>query len=362
MASEAQTIFSLEARTNCFLELATRSLGSPAKFDEIWTLHSLLVDDLAQQDFNYSDLRKVLVPSTDPKKKERAYVFDWSAASSAMYGNEFFNILFEQLDRKSMHSIAAGDFLAIQKGHLFIAEDLISRIDGHGELELSSVNQLYVIYLNNVSESLHQRITSAAKRNIAYKGSVDTTFISPTKVMLACTLCSVGIWHQGAMLLPGRSMDEHIAGEYLSPYNFSESEARIVSVAGELWDLFMKYKIEAPAALELNDISLSVNALSREVFELSSLEVVLEDSKHGYLREEKAGSVKRSGLDGLSSKEVAEQIRTRLAQNYIFRLTRIEDYATEKFETIVEFNNQVRTRIALEYMSQERKLRVITMF
>jgi len=362
MASQPQTIFSLEARTNCFLELATKSLDSSATFDEIWNLNSLLVGSLAEQNFDYLDLRSVLVPSTDPKKTERAYIFDWSDASSAMYGNEFFALLFEQFDRQSMHSVAAGDFLAVQKGHLFIAEDLVSRIDGHGELKPSSLNQLYVIYLNNVSESLHGRITNAAKLNRAFRGSVDMTYLSPTKVMLACTLCSVGIWHKGVMLLPGWSMDEHVAGEYLSPYNFTDSGARIVTVASELWGLFMKYKIEAPAALELNDIALSVNALSQEVFEFSSLEVILEDSKHSYLRKEKSGSVKRSGLSGLSSEEVSEQIRARLAQNYIFRLTRMEDYGVQKFETVVEFDGQVRTRIAFEYMTEEQKLRIITMF
>lgn len=59
---------------------------------------------------------------------------------------------------------------------------------------------------------------------------------------------------------------------------------------------------------------------------------------------------------------MSEQIRARLAQNYIFRLTRMEDYGVQKFETVVEFDGQVRTRIAFEYMAEEQKLRIITMF
>jgi hypothetical protein len=94
---------------------------------------------------------------------------------------------------------------------------------------------------------------------------------------------------------------------------------------------------------------------------LVDCEVILEESKLGYLMAEKASSLKRMALAGLSATDVADQIRRKLAANYIYNLARSDSVKTLKFNIVLEANG-ARCTCALGYRPEDRQLRVITLF
>jgi hypothetical protein len=94
---------------------------------------------------------------------------------------------------------------------------------------------------------------------------------------------------------------------------------------------------------------------------LVDCEVILEKSKLGYLMAEKASSLKRMALAGLSATDVADQIRRKLAANYIYNLARSDSVKTLKFNIVLEANG-ARCTCALGYRPEDKQLRVITLF
>jgi hypothetical protein len=73
-------------------------------------------------------------------------------------------------------------------------------------------------------------------------------------------------------------------------------------------------------------------------------------------------TLERSGFEGLSSADIAEQIRCKVKANYIYNLARSEDGSTMKFNILLENPGLARFLCALEHRPQDRQLRVITLF
>jgi hypothetical protein len=87
---------------------------------------------------------------------------------------------------------------------------------------------------------------------------------------------------------------------------------------------------------------------------------MLEDAKFRY--ENKAGSLKRAGFEGLTADAVAAQIRSKVNANYIYNHGRAANGQTLKFNVILEADTGARTECALEYRPADKTLRVITFY
>src|SRR5260370_41035507 len=83
------TIFTLEARSNVLLDVMRDhlNLNDQHVFNLIQGLFRRLRTLLASKDIEYSRLKPALVPNTG-RRHERAFVFDWSKATSSFYGGE----------------------------------------------------------------------------------------------------------------------------------------------------------------------------------------------------------------------------------------------------------------------------------
>ena len=112
---------------------------------------------------------------------------------------------------------------------------------------------------------------------------------------------------------------------------------------------------------------MSLNSISTQVVPLDECEVEVEEAKLRYLKSEKVGSMKRSGLLALSKEELQKQIKERLRENYIFNMELLEEHNVMKFNTILNLRADdtdalFKMLLSLEYKPSERRVRLITMF
>lgn len=79
-----KTIYTIEARSNVYLESMAEYLGLDNKeiYDTIESMHADLLIELAKIKVNYHDLKNALTPQKE--KREIAFVFD-SEKQSRMY-------------------------------------------------------------------------------------------------------------------------------------------------------------------------------------------------------------------------------------------------------------------------------------
>lgn len=112
LSTSFDTIFTLEARSNVLLEVITDhfNLSDQHVFNEIQGLFRWLRTLLASKGIEYSKLKGALVPNTG-RRHERAFVFDWSKATSGAYGPEAVHAILPVLDAHSTQSVLCGDWL-----------------------------------------------------------------------------------------------------------------------------------------------------------------------------------------------------------------------------------------------------------
>jgi hypothetical protein len=96
-----ETIFTLEARENVFLEamVAAHDLSTKETYEEIRGLFENLIDVLQEKSVNYEDLKYALIPRSD--RTEVALVFNTHQIESAAYGVEVFKHILPLLEKRS---------------------------------------------------------------------------------------------------------------------------------------------------------------------------------------------------------------------------------------------------------------------
>jgi hypothetical protein len=160
------TIFTLEARSNVVLDVIADyfNLSDQRVFDEIQSMFRQLQTLLASKGVEYSKLQGALVPNTG-RRHERAFVFDWSKATSGFYGAEAVHAILPVLDARSTHSVLCGDWLPKAD----FAEMLSASPSASTERQMvqrgGRGDTLLVVYLNNLSPAATSRIHAAYAGN-----------------------------------------------------------------------------------------------------------------------------------------------------------------------------------------------------
>lgn len=95
---------------------------------------------------------------------------------------------------------------------------------------------------------------------------------------------------------------------------------------------------------------------------IDDFEVQLDEAKWKYLQDQKGGSLNRVGMEGLDAAAIAARIREKVDDSYMYRLARATNGDTLKFNVMLEPIPGVRAECALEYLPQQRVLRVITLY
>lgn len=357
------TIFTLEARSHMLLEVAAAQfkMTDEQVFRDIQRAHRELIQVLVSKGINYQDLRNALVPTTN--RNERAYLLNWEKVQSANYGRVIVENVLHAFDPRSSHSVLLGDWI-YNKGHnAWSVGELRKALAGAAAPYTGQGHDLYIVYVNNLSDGQADELHASFQRLSAYVGFLDLTFASPLKAYISTMLVRAFIKHR-KLIIQGHE-DDRPNSENISmlPYGFEAAGYALRSLQSWLYGIFLSFKIERPVFLPNDtDTRFSLLAMGASSAELDEFEVALDDRKLQYLKDKHPEGLERSGFAGPGATDIAEQIRGKVKANYIYNLARSGDGSTMKFNILLENPGVARFLCAMEYRPNERQLRVITLF
>lgn len=364
----AKPLHTLDARDNVMLEVIQQyfKLTPERMFCEIQGLRQAAEDALTRKGISYDALKTALVP--DRQRREIALVFDSRSIESSWYGYDVFVRLIPLLDKKSNHSILAGDY-ADRPGQL---EELFSAFEEAVMLrrgvEFRHPTQFYIVYINNLTDTMVAHLDEGLKDYDAYVGIADMTYTSRFKIYLSTMLVNLCIKH-GRFILQGHEPDRDSTEDVNTcGYPFEENGFVCRSINADVMGVVLSYKIERPVFPGFeSDTHFALNAVSTTPLPLNDFDIHVEEAKLEYLKREKAGSMSRAGLASVDSAQLAARIREKVQDSYIYNLSFSAEHDVIKFNVILELpkgKTSERTRLlaALEYQPDRKLLRLITLY
>lgn len=355
-------VHTLDARDNVMLDVtfADQPEASGEQMRQaIAAAASDAIEALQRRRIGYSDLRTALTPQV--QRKEIALFFD-SSVMDGWYGGEAALAVLPHLDRRGNHSILTGD--VIWRDQDMVLRELNQVGNWWRAAEIVNSNQLYCVYVNNLSSAAFEALVAGLELVDAAVGYADCTFGSPLKNILS-TCVGTRYVKLGPRFISSHPFDSEIdTNENAAGWPLEDFGYTCWSIDDLSYGLFLGYKIENTwAPLAFNDGHFSMAAATGIWRDPRTIPISVEAAKLDYLAREKAGSLSRAGLAGMSSEELAEQLQLRLAQSYIFSLRWNSELNYSNFATAIEFDHegqQVRLRAALKYENEE--LGLVTLY
>lgn len=359
-------IHTLDARGNVMLEVMRDYFNlSPKQMrNEIINERKIVEHYLDKKGIIYNNLKNALTP--DKKKKEIALVFDTLQIDSDWYGYDVFNRLIPILRKESSHSILAGDYLGSNFPQSTLCESLLENIKTRHSSEYKYSSQHYIIYINNLTDEMFNRLDEGLMNYAPYVGFTDMSHTSKLKTILSTMLVNCFVKYQDIIIQshePDRDNSENI-NTY--GYPFEKYGLKCVSISSDLFGVFLSYKIERPVVDGFKeDTYFALNAIHLNICELDSLTILIEDAKLKYIQNAKEGCLEAAGIKNITSQELEDEIKKRINSSYIYSMSYNEKFNVAKFNIMLEFNNnrkKIKLLAAMEYMPQSKKLRLITLF
>lgn len=344
------SIHTVEARDNAMLDVIfehPEGRGEEIRGEIVMALGTA-IGQLGDRGVHYANLRTALTPQVD--KKELALLFD-SAVMSGWYGGDAAEAVLPHLDRKSNHSILTGDIIFKDLDLLLTvlnAEGVFWR-----ETSISVSQQIYVVYVTNLSDGGFNRLVEGVRSCHGAIGYVDCTYAGVTKTILS-TCIGTRYVKVGSSFVNSHPFDaDEDANENAAGWPFAEHGYSYCSIADLYFDLFLRYKVESvfPGSA-FNDGHFSLAAVTGIWADPRTLPVSVDDGKRKYLEDQKGGSLAKAGLSGLSADEIASKIKEKIAANYIYNLVWNSEKGYSNFATMIEFEHagrKVRLRAALKF-------------
>ena len=359
-----ESIYTLDARENVFLESmkATFNFSTQEMYREIREIFSQTVDILREKNVKYEQLKNALIPRAE--RKEIALVFDTNNIDSAMYGSKAFAKVLPLLETDSTLSCLCGDFIGNNENQGFLRTVFQNEIHQINGTTYQSSDQFFIIYFNNLSLRQFTALKDGLASYPPFTGFFDLTFTSPIKTLLSTMLIRLFIKTKKTILL-GSSESEDGNSTF---YPFEEYGYKCLGIDDMCYGIFLSYKIEREifSGFEM-DTDLSVNAISENALNIRNFNLIIEESKLKYLQENKIDNLERANLHTLSRDELAEVIKKKIQENYLYNLSYSDEFKTIKFNILLEMpriNNDIpmKLRAALEYLESTHELRLITLF
>lgn len=340
------------------------NLSDPQVFQMIQGLLQPTVEILASKGIVYEELRPVLVPTRG--RHDRALVFNYTKFDTGMYGRDVVHRLLPLLRPNSSHSFLFGDWLHGERSDSAFGKWLEGSPGAVGSVNLKLAHEryspYYFAYLNNFTSADAVRIDQAFKSHPAYIGTLDLDFDSPVKTYLSTCLVRDFIKHR-QVIIKGHEDDRDPAEDHnLALFDFDQFGLTVRSLPSMYYGVLLSYKIERLHMPQDGDRRFSLNALTPAPKMIDDFEVQLDEAKWKYLQEQKGGSLKRAGMAGLDAAGIASRIREKVDDSYIYRLSRATNGDTLKFNVMIEATPGARIECALEYLPEQRLLRVMTLY
>jgi len=365
---ETKPIHTLNARGNVMLEV-TRDyfrLSPDVMHREIQGMRHQIETTLGAKEIQYDALKTALVP--DRKRREIALFFDTTKIDDSWYGLPVFKRYMPLFGKKSNHSVLAGDYIDNGAGQKLLYEVLSDELKLARPVTCQHSSQFYVIYINNLTNSMFQHFSKALQDYSAYAGFADMTYGSRLKILLSTVLVNAFLKHRHIIIQgheDDRSNDEDIN---MSGYPFEEYGYVCRSIQSSLEGVLLSYKIERPVIPGFEvDTEFSINAINPNPLPMDSFSIEVADDKLEYLKGEKSESLARAGLNEIGVTGLQMLIAEKLASSYIYNLVYLQEHDVTKFNVILEIpsaNNMRPTRLlaALSYHPKSKTLELKTLF
>jgi hypothetical protein len=362
--NSSKVIFTLDAREHTFLDVIKGhfKLDSSGIFDVINSSFDDCIRILSNKGIQYQDLKNALIPQCE--RNEIAFVFDSTKIESSWYSLQVFEFLLPLLEENSTNSILVGDLIAHENFSETIKTLFFENIITVKEIDYVSSELFYVIYLNNLSnaslKSLNEKLISFKP----YVGYFDLNYSSYLKTFISTILIRLFIKHKKTIISAyEESEDLNVFG-----YPFEEYGYNCRNIEPIYYGLFLSYKIEREVFKGFeSDTLFSLNAISTNIFNISDFKLKIEEKKLKYLLSAKGETLSRAGMTPLTLAELEQLIKDKLDRNYIYNLAYIENSKTIKFNLLIETKRidstiPMKLIVAVEYLPDEKVLRLITMF
>lgn len=362
------TIFTLNARSNIFLEVAQSYFGLSHQqmFGEINGLFRELLDVLAAKKIKYRNLKNTLIPN--PDKNEGVLVFNSSKIESSWYGLKVFEKIIPIFDKRSSHSVLCGDYIGDNKLQDRLFEEFCQSVKPVRHCDYKHSSQFFLVYINNLSDKM---VTTFRKNLSPYKpyvGFIDLNFSSFMKTYLSSILCHSFIKHQNDIIMAHEDDRDNDKNVNMLGYPFEEHGYVCKSIQSTMCGVFLSYKIERAVFKGFeSDTAFSINAITPNVLAITDFDVLIEDNKLQYLTNNKEGKLKKACLINCDKKEIERLIREKISSNYIYKLMYLSKHNTIMFNILIELKARdtgqlVKFTLSLEYKPEEKLLRLITMY
>jgi len=357
-------IHTVNSRSHVMLEVLRDHFGI-SEFrmkNEIQQMHRELIEILVAKRIDYSKLRSALVPNMD--KEEALFIFDSSAIDSGLYGREVFEQLLPLLDQRTTQSILVGDLLGNDQQLIYeiLRESLVlvrSFTFKHSTL-------LYGVYINNLTSAAKERINQGLASYQGYIGYIPTTFRSRAKIYASTTMAGFLLKKGNTFIMAHEDDRSNTENTNITFYNLEQHGYKIASLQSNYFSIFLTYKIERPMFnIDTTDVEIALNSISSDVQALEEFDVMLDESKYGYLINKKLGKLKKAGLAEADRAQIENLIKEKVGNSYIYNLAYLEEHDVMKFNIMLELERHggypTRMIVSLEYMPYQKTLRVITL-
>ena len=353
-------IHTLNARGNIFLSVVKESfkVSDQRMHLEIKALHEKCVQILKDKGIEYQTLKNCLIPQC--KRKEVALIFDTKLIDSGWYGKDAMNQIIPLLDKNLSCSVLAGDYI---ENSIHARQVLGEQI----KKNVSFSNQYYIVYINNLTDEMLDKIRNGLQYYSPFTALIDTTYETAFKIYLSNMLCHVFIKHK-SIILQGHEEDRsHLEDINTIGYSFEENGLMCRSVPEPYHGVFLTYKIERPVFSGFEeDTSFSLNSVDPEPFDLNTCEIHIPEEKLQYLKSEKNKVFKNAGIDIslLTTDILSQKISEKMNNNYIYNLS-FNEYDTKKeikFNIVIEISEKFKVLCSLAYELENKKVRLITLF
>ena len=332
-------------------------------YSEINKMFDEFINILDHKKLNYQNLKSCLIPKYD--RKEIGLIFDSSQTESDWYGHEIFTKLIPLFNKNTSHSILSGDYI----GDNELQNDLFFRfyteLNQTNEFEYKHSSQFYIIYINNLSGKMFNELILNLQQFKSFIGFFDLTNQSFIKSYLSTILVNCFIKNRDIILIGHEDDRDNSENVNLLGYPFEESGYKIKSLQESFFGVFLSYKIEREIFKGFeSDLEFSLNSISPIVSQIEDIEI--ENDKFDYLKNIKTGKLKKANLITYTKDELTQEIKKKINSNYIYNMTNLKSHNTLKFDILIELlntlNETIKITIGFEYISNQKKIILITLY
>lgn len=333
--TDYDSIYTLNTRQNIFYDLIED--GDFKK--SIWYAKEELKKLFLQQTSEdiYKQISKTLMPNTD--KKEIALLFK---SNDGFYGKDIFNLLFKIISELKINTnILAGDILS---------EDVKNKIISTNSFEVTTSEDIFVIYLNNLSVTQFNNLIKKIKEHNLYLGYKDMTYSNNFKTYLSLILCWTCIFYNNKIICHEESFVK----------NDNEEKFKFILINDENSYLtaFLHYKIEQGAMTYLDDLEKSLKILYPPI-NLKNIKILSNNEKLKYIRTQHNHGLNKLNIHMQNNEYIINYLNEHFKKQYAFNFQICQKYGTLKFNTIYEENNK---KSIVSFKIENGNLSIITMY